>query len=112
MRIVLFKDSRESFIQALGETGVAYEELRILPGQVMASGTMIAVAQTTAVAGSIATVLVAWLKARASRKVILTLHDKRIVHLEGYSVEQVKELLPLVDHGTAIDTKPPSGGAT
>ncbi|ANX03266.1 effector-associated constant component EACC1 [Immundisolibacter cernigliae] len=112
MRIALFKDSRESFIQALDGAGVAYEELRAPPGQVMAAGTMIAVAQTAAVAGPIAAVLVAWLKARASRKVILTLHDKRIVHLEGYSVEQVKELLPLVDHGTAIDTKPPAAGAT
>jgi len=112
VRIALFKDSRESFIKALDEAGVAYEELRAPPGQVMASGAMIAVAQTAAVAGSVAAVLVAWLKARASRKVILTLHDKRIVHIEGYSVEQVKELLPLVDHGTAIDTEPPVGGAT
>lgn len=112
MRIALFKDSRESFTQALREAGVDYEELRVPPGEVMASGSMIAVAQTAAVAGPIAAVLVAWLKARASRKVILTLHDKRIVHLEGYSVEQVKEVLPLVDHGTAIDTKPPAEGAT
>ena len=112
MRIALFKDSKESFVQALDEAGVSYEELNVPPGQVMASGAMIVVAQTAAVAGSIAAVLVAWLKARASRKVILTLHDKRIVHLEGYSVEQVKELLPFVDHGTAIDTKPPADGAT
>lgn len=112
MRIALFKDSRESFIQALDEAGVVYEELKVPPGQVMASGAMVAVAQTAAVAGPIAAVLVAWLKARGGRKVILTLHDKRIVHLEGYSVEQVKELLPLADHGTAIDTKPLAGGAT
>lgn len=112
MRIALFKDSRESFIKALDEADVAYEELRAPPGQVMASGAMITVAQTAAVAGSVAAVLVAWLKARASRKVILTLRDKRIVHIEGYSVEQVKELLPSVDHGTAIDTEPPAGGAT
>lgn len=112
MRIALFKDSRESFTKALDEVGVAYEELRVPPGQVMASGAMILVAQTAAVAGSVAAVLVAWLKARASRKVILTLLDKRIVHLEGYSVEQVRELLPLVDHGTAIDTEPPADGAT
>lgn len=112
MRIALFKDSRESFLQALDDGSIRYEELRAPPGQVMASGAMIAVAQTAAVLGPIAAVLVAWLKARASRKVVLTLHDKRIVHLEGYSVEQVKELLPLVDHGAAIDTKPPTDGAT
>lgn len=106
MRVALFKDSQASFVQALDDAVVAYEELRVPPGQVMASGSMIAIAQTAAVAGAVAAVLVAWLKARASRKVILTLHDKKIVHLEGYSVEQVRELLPLVDHGTAIDTLP------
>ncbi|GAA4871083.1 effector-associated constant component EACC1 [Luteimonas vadosa] len=108
MRIALFKDSDESFTRALDDAGVPYAELKAPPGQVMAAGTMIAVAQTAAVAGPVAAVLVAWLKARASRKVILTLLDKRIVHLEGYSVDQVKELLPLVDHGTAIDTQPPA----
>lgn len=106
MRIALFKDSQASFLQALDDAGVPYEERRIAPGQVMAGGAMVAIAQTAATAGAVATVLVAWLKARASRKVILTLHDKRIVHLEGYSVDQVRELLPLVDHGTAIDTQP------
>jgi len=106
LRIALFKDSQASFIQILDDVGVPYEELRAPPGQIMASGTMIVIAQTAAIAGAVATVLVAWLKARASRKVILTLHDKRIVHLEGYSVEQVRELLPLVDQGTAIDTRP------
>lgn len=106
MRIALFKDSQASFLHALNDAGVPYEEHRIAPGQVMANCAMITVAQTAAIAGAVATVLVAWLKARASRKVILTLHDKRIVHLEGYSVEQVRELLPQVDHGTAIDTQP------
>lgn len=106
MHLALFKDSHESFCEALADGGIPYEELRAAPGQIMASGTMIAIAQTTAMAGAFAAVLVAWLKARASRKVILTLHDKTIVHLEGYSVEQVRELLPMVDHGTVIDTVP------
>lgn len=106
MRIALFKDSQVSFLQDLDEAGVPYEELRVTQGKVMASGAMIVIAQTAAIAGSIATVLVAWLKSRASRKVMLTLHDRTIFHLEGYSVEQVLELLPLVDHGAVIDTKP------
>ena len=72
----------------------------------MASATYITVAQTAAVATSVAAVLVAWLKARASRKVILTLRDKQIVHLEGYSVEEVKQLLNMTEVATVIDTKP------
>lgn len=105
MRIALFKDSHASFVQTLNDVGVPYEELEAQPGRIMASSTMIVIAQTAAIAGAVATVLVAWLKARASRKIILTLSDNKIVHLEGYSVEQVRELLPLVEHATVIDTK-------
>ena len=106
MRVALFKDSQASFLQALDEAGIPYEEVRFAPGQVMASGSMVLIAQTAAVAGSIATVLVAWIKARASRKIILTLQGNKIVHLETCTVDQVRELLPLVEQMTAIDTQP------
>lgn len=81
MRITLFKHSQVSFIQALDKARVRYEEEQPVPSQ-KASGALITIAQTAAVSGAIATVLVAWLRARASRKVILTLQDKRIIHLE------------------------------
>ncbi|WP_092704916.1 effector-associated constant component EACC1 [Rhodanobacter glycinis] len=106
MRVALFKDSQGSFTEALEDAGIPYEELRPVPGQVMAAGTLITIALTTAITGPIATVLVAWLRARASRKVMLTLRDKTIVHLEGYSVEQVQQVLELVEYATVIDTKP------
>lgn len=106
MRIALFKDSVASFLRALTAAGIPHEELRSEPGHVMAAGTLIAVAQTAAFAGPIATVLVTWLKGRASRKVILTLRNRTIVHLEGYSVDQVRELLPLVEHASVVDTEP------
>ena len=106
MRIALFKDSRASFLQDLAESEIHFEELNPMPGKNMASATYITVAQTAAVATSVAAVLVAWLKARASRKVILTLRDKQIVHLEGYSVEEVKQLLNMTEVATVIDTKP------
>ena len=106
MRVALFKDSRASFLRSLDEAGIPFEELKTTPGTIMASAAMVIIAQTTAIAGAIATVLVAWLKGRASRKVILTLQDKTIIHVEGYSVEQVRELLPLVASMTVIDTSP------
>ena len=104
MRIALYKDSQASFLRALDAAAISYEEIRPMPGQVVASGTVVVVAQTAAIAGSIATVLVAWIKARASRKIILTLQGNRVVQLEGYTVEQVQELLSSVEHMTAIDT--------
>ena len=106
MRVALFKDSQASFTEALEDANIPYQELRPVPGQVMAAGTLITIALTTAITGPIATVLVAWLRARASRKVMLTLRDKAIIHLEGYSVEQVQQVLEVVEHATVIDTKP------
>lgn len=106
MRIALFKDSRVSFLQDLSEADISFEELRPMPGSIMASATYVAVAQTAAVASAVAAVLVTWLKARASRRVILTLKDKQIIQLDGYSVEEVKELLNMTEVATVIDTKP------
>lgn len=106
MRVALFKDSRASFLQGLEEVGIPFEELKAAPGSIMASGAMVIIAQTAAIAGAIATVLVAWLKGRASRKIIFTLQDKTIIHVEGYSLEQVRELIPLVASMTVIDTSP------
>ena len=77
MRVALFKDSQASFTEALQGADIPYEELRPAPGQVMAAGMLITIAQTAAITAPIATVFVAWLRARASRKVMLTLRDKR-----------------------------------
>lgn len=106
MRIALFKDSRASFLQDLSKAGVDFEESRPIPGRLMASATYVAIAQIAAVSGAVATVLVAWIKARASRKVILTLNDKNIVHLEGYSTTEVEALLKITESVTVIDKQP------
>ena len=105
MRIALFKHSEKSFLQALQEAGIPYNEEKLEPGQMVASGVLVTVAQTAAIAGAIASVLVAWLRARASRKIILTLKDGQIIHLEGASVDRVEELLPLVQRADVIDTE-------
>ncbi len=106
MRIALFKDSRASFLKDLSEAGIDFEESQPIPGRIMASATYVAIAQIAAVSGAVATVLVAWFKARASRKVILTLKDQKIVHLEGYSVKEVEALLKTTESVAVIDTKP------
>ena len=106
MRIALFKDSRASFLQDLSEAGIDFEESRPIPGRIMASATYVAIAQIATVSGAVASVLVAWIKARASRKVILTLKDQKIVHLEGYSAKEVEALLKITESVAVIDTKP------
>lgn len=106
MRVSLFKDSRPSFLGALDAAKIAYNETTGVPGTVMASGSTIFVEITAAVAAPLAAVVVMWIRARASRKVILTMKENTVVHIEGYTAEQVQELLSRVDSLTAIDTRP------
>ena len=109
LRFTLFKGSEASFLHALDDAKLRYRKHEPAPGIVMASGTAIEIVQTLATSGAIAAVLVAWLKARASRKIILNTSTKEVVHLEGYSVREIEALLPLVKSATAIDTASPPG---
>ena len=56
---------------------------------------------------AIAAVLVAWLRTRASRKVIITHKNKQIFHAEGMSAEEIERLLPLCGNVVAMETKKP-----
>jgi hypothetical protein len=58
---------------------------------------------------SLAGVAVAWLRARANRKIIVTTKDNKVIHTEGYSVEQFADILTKAREFTAIDTKKSDG---
>ena len=103
----LFKDSEKSFLAALDEGAIAYDPVAVCSGQVMASGNFIAIAQTFVCSTAFATIVVAWIKARSSRKIIITTNDNQVVHLEGYSVAQATEILALAKHVAIIDTRKP-----
>lgn len=102
--LTVFKDSAPSFLQALSDGQIEHTTIDAKPGVVMASGTAVEIIQTVATSGAIATVLVAWLKARLSRKVILTTRDNEVIHIEGYSIKEIQTLLPLIKSGAVIDT--------
>jgi hypothetical protein len=106
MYIVFFKDSEMSIRQALEGSGIEFLIRAPRPGIISAAGSIIELAQAAVTSGAIAGVLVAWVKARASREIQVTLEDRRVLSLKGYSSEQVKELLPLINKAVAIDTKP------
>jgi hypothetical protein len=110
--IILFKDSSDSFLAELDEHSIAYNHTAALSGQVMASGTLVAIAQAVASSTAFAAIVVAWLKARSSRKIIVTTEDNRVFHLEGYSLAEAEKVLAMAIRIAAIDTKkpdPPSG---
>ncbi|WP_445355280.1 hypothetical protein ACJJI5_00745 [Microbulbifer sp. EKSA008] len=55
---------------------------------------------------SIAVIVVQWLKNRSSRKVILQMTDKKIVYIEGYSKEEISNLIADASSITIIQTEP------
>ena len=101
---VLFKDSKASFLSELDRSAIKYNPVEALSSGVMASGTLIAIAQAIASSTAVAAIVVAWLKARASRKIIVTTEANQVVHLEGYSIAEVEKILAIAARVAIIDT--------
>jgi hypothetical protein len=102
----LFKDSSASFTEALSDNGVTFSRRIQLSEAPMAAGWVIevfsAVKELTPW-GALAVVVVAWLKAKSSRKVIITMKDNTVVHAEGLSVEQVAKVLESAKDAAIIE---------
>lgn len=107
--IITFRNSKESFISLLEQYGIAFTELLPPNGTIVAAGEIIEILKAVGAASifpSLATVAVQWLKARSSRKLMLQTKDKQVIHLEGYSAEEVAALLEQANSLTVIETKP------
>ncbi|WP_395026130.1 hypothetical protein [Comamonas odontotermitis] len=101
---VLFKDSKESFLSELNRSSIEYKPIEAFSSGILASGELISLAQAVVSSTAFAAIVAAWLKARASRKVIVTTKGNKVVHLEGYSVAEVEKILSLADRVAVIDT--------
>ena len=109
IKIITFRNSKESFISLLEQNGIAFTELLPPNGTIVAAGEIIEILKAVGAASifpSLATVAVQWLKARSSRKLMLQTKDKQVIHLEGYSAKEVAGLLEQANSLTVIDTKP------
>ena len=107
MHIELFRDSRDSYLRALQELQVTAIHRQPPPGLILNSGFRFYVEKAIELAGPISRATIKWLSAKGSRKVIITRKDGSIVHVEGYSAENLIELFPHIERLTVIDTKPP-----
>lgn len=103
----LFKDSRASMLSLLDDNRISYATQRARPGAVLAGPPeVLELLPSAAMWGALATVICAFLKARHSRKVIITRADRTIIHAEGLTPAELERLLPLAQSITAIDTQP------
>lgn len=108
IRIHFFKDSKEEFISLLSGRGIEF--IRHVPsaGTVMASGEMVEILKISAtIVASLAGVVVAYLKYRPGRKVIITLKDRAVVHAENLSESDLALVLEKAQSITAFDPGKP-----
>ena len=101
----VFKDSFGPFITLLNKHHVKYTMREVRSGVPMASSGIIEVLQSAAMWGALATVIVAFLKSRRSRKVIITTKDNTVVHAEGLSPKELETVLAQAKNLTAIETE-------
>lgn len=96
LQVHVFKDSAVSFTSALSENGIQFSRRIQLSEAPMAAGTIIEIFSAIKDAtpwGALAVVVVAWLKAKNSRKVIITTKDNEIIHAEGLSIPEIERVL-------------------
>lgn len=106
MHIELFKDSQDSYLKELRDAQVTAIQRQPVPGVIIATGFRFYVEKALELAGPISEATIKWVNARGSRKVMVTRKDGSVVHIEGYSAAELKELFPSIERLTVIDTKP------
>jgi hypothetical protein len=101
----VFKDSFGPFIALLNEHNVKYTMREVRSGVPMAASGVIELLQSAAMWGALATVIVAFINSRRSRKVIITTKDNTVVHAEGLSPKELEKVLTQAKSLTAIETE-------
>jgi hypothetical protein len=103
IKITLFKDSYEPFVALLQESGIEFSERPPQVGVAMNSGLEIGCVATA----GLVKVILAYLKTRQSRKLIITTKDNAVVHFqaEGLSPSELERLIPQARSMAVIETK-------
>lgn len=100
----LIGQQSESLCAELEAAGLKYTRNSYIAGDVRNTGTSIEIAADAPTGFmAVASVIKQWMKARSSRKIILTTIDYRIIHADRLSVEELARLLAIVKDSTAFD---------
>ena len=103
----VFKDSFRPFVELLNEHQVKYQMREMRAGVPMASSGVIEIVQAVGAASmwaGLAAVLVAFIKSRSSRKVIVTTKDHTTIHAEGLTASELERILAMAASVSVIDT--------
>ncbi|CTP89976.1 hypothetical protein A6R71_14890 [Xanthomonas translucens pv. arrhenatheri] len=103
----VFKASFRPFVELLNEHQIKYQIREMRAGLPMASSGVIEILQVVGVAsmsGRLAAVLIAFIKSRSSRKVIVTTKDNTVIHAEGLTAPELERILDMAASIAVIDT--------
>lgn len=103
LAIHVFKDSFNPIIELLDENDLAWSMREQRPELVMSSSGIIEVALNASAWVSIASVLIAFIKARHGRKVMITTEENQVIHAEGLTPKELEKVLEKADWVVAID---------
>ena len=99
----VFKDSFRPVLELLNENEVEYQMREQRSGTVMASSGVIEIIVNASIWVSLAAVIVAFIKAKNSREVIITTKDNRIIHAKGLDSKQLQNVLQHAKQVAAIE---------
>jgi hypothetical protein len=101
----LFKDSFGPFLALLNEHDLKYTVRQQRSAVPMAASGIIEILFSPYMWGALSTIIVAFLKYRNSRKVIITTKDGHIIQAEGLNQEELEEILKRAKSLSLIETK-------
>ncbi len=103
LHVHVFKDSFGPMIELLNAHDVKYQMREQRSGAVMAASGVIEVLQSPAMWAALAAVVVAFIRSRNGRKVIITTKDNEVIHAEGLNPKELEEILKKSKSLAAID---------
>ncbi|WP_115855174.1 hypothetical protein [Kushneria indalinina] len=108
LELTMFKNGASSFLHALDEAGIAHSRVVMFSTAPQGSGfkEIVSAVSDAMPWNAIAKVIVTWIESRNSREVIITTKEGETFHAKGYSVAEVKELLPQSYSVMVVDAKP------
>jgi hypothetical protein len=102
--IHVFKHSFGPMLTLLNNNNLRYQMRGHRSGTILASSEVIEVIVNASMWVSFASVIIAFIKAKNNREVIITTKDNKIIHAKGLDSKQLQAVLQHAKDVTAIDT--------
>ena len=111
-RVSLFRSSFRPFVTLLQENKIGFrmQEQRIATPQASGGTIELVMGMLTGAAfwGALAAVIVAFIKGRSGRKVIITAKDHTVIHAEGLTAKELEQVLQQAQSLIALDPGKPA----